>query len=75
MLPTEMSGPVPVGLERSLGNRKLEYAYIGTRRNIYHSLKILSELAETRRLHFGRTNRAFTKSEWAWVTDINFFVW
>jgi len=44
------------------------------RRDIHHSLKTLSELAETRRLHFERTNKAFTKSECAWVVDSSFFV-
>lgn len=44
------------------------------RRDDYHSLKTLSELAETRRLHFGKTNKAFTKSECAWVVDSSSFL-
>ena len=44
------------------------------RRDDYHNLKTLSELAETRRLHFGKTNKAFTKSECAWVVDSSPFV-
>jgi len=34
----------------------------------------LSELEETRRLHIGSTNKAFTKSECAWVVDSSRFV-
>ena len=40
-----------------------------SRRDLYHSLRILSELAETRRFNFGNTSKAFTKSECAWVVD------
>lgn len=42
--------------------------------SIYHSLRILSELAEIRRFNPGRTNKAFTKSECAWVVDSSCFV-
>jgi hypothetical protein len=74
MLPTETSGFVPVTLEISLGGGKFEGVYTPARRDTHQSLRTLSELAETRRLHFGRTNKAFTKSEWAWVVDNNCFV-
>ena len=47
---------------------------ISPRRDDYHSLRTLSELAETRSLHLGKTNKAFTKSEWAWVVDNSPFV-
>lgn len=75
MLPTEVSGSVPVALDRSLVTEELVDVYASARRDIYHSLKTLSELAETRRLHFGRTSKAFTKSEWAWVVDSSRFVY
>ena len=43
--------------------------YASPRGGVYHSLRVLSELAETRRFNFGRTNKVFTKSECAWVVD------
>jgi len=71
MLPTETSGSPPVVLEMSLvgggGGVRICRRHHG--RDVYHSLRTLSELAETRRFNFGKTNRAFTKSECAWVVD------
>ena len=43
--------------------------YVSSRGGVYHNLRTLSELAETRRFNLGKTSKAFTKSECACVVD------